>query len=271
MDKPSDFEKKLYGDINNILIEIGKIKSSTNIKNLTDKDFNAIISFLNEQKNKEFAEKFLDIINEILKKNNKQKYQNIKNVKPTDFRLIQSSNDESINKQLTELIKKIFKKMYEFKNIHELTNKDLKMIISFLKDNKNMAKDFINIIDKLLNEMYNYLYFSDYKTYIIKKFKTNKFKVVNDEGYVTDTYNTTTESTPYVYFKISKEGQIEEYNGNIIEDEDFSIFKVSENDDNDLIVLYRDVVENFNVIKSTLIDYNNIIKKSIDFGGLNIK
>ena len=32
MDKPSDFEKKLYGDINNILIEIGKIKSSTNIK-----------------------------------------------------------------------------------------------------------------------------------------------------------------------------------------------------------------------------------------------
>ena len=208
---------------------------------------------------------------QILKKNNKQKYQNIKNVKPIDFRLIQSSNDESINKQLTELIKKIFKKMYEFKNIHELTNKDLKMIISFLKDNKNMAEDFINIIDKLLNEMYNYLYFSDYKTYIIKKFKTNKFKVVNDEGYVTDTYNTTIESTPYVYFKISKEGQIEEYNGNIIEDEDFSIFKIGENKNNDLIVLYRYVVKNFTVIKFTLMDYNNIIKKSTDFGGLNIK
>lgn len=165
---------------------------------------------------------------------------------------------------------------YKGKINKENLKKNWNNIINFIKssNDNDLLKSFIIVIKNILDSMYNYLNFVNYIKFIISEKKITKFKVLNYENYVTDTINVHNNTNDdFRFFKITINGAIEEYNGDmndIIEDGNYDVLKISDENKTEFSDIYRYLIDNFDNYKSLYINYYSYIKFIKPADGLNI-
>lgn len=254
--------------------------------NINEQDVKSILDFLN--KDIDFTNKIINMINE---KNIIHRIDliNIYNVLKEDkFKIhiyilniineLLKKKGDVINKTDSEKILNLLKKdnnlTTKYLNMidkNSINKEELKKIYDYLIKN-NLAVKFLDMMSEILNSMYKYLYFVDYKKFIKYNFNVDKFKVINYANYVIDTIGDINNNAPFKYFKIMQEGKIVNYETleNIIEDGDKSIFNVSAKNKTKFSDIYRDTIKHFDECKDQIINYNNIIKIAKVADGLNI-